>query len=162
MLKKKYLATLHDVERAQPERVDYEYKRDGVLERYSMAGPQKKHTQAVAEVALVSSSSAQGVRGGAGGRTGYVGRKERAICSCTVNRRRHGATRLLPRGARSMTLRTRGVGWSTRYPEAEVIRVVLDNLNTHRAGSLYETIAPAEDRCLVEKLEFHYTPKHGS
>lgn len=49
-----------------------------------------------------------------------------------------------------------------RYPQAEVIRVVLDNLNTHGSGSLYEAFEPAEARRLVEKLEFHYTPKHGS
>lgn len=49
-----------------------------------------------------------------------------------------------------------------RYPEAEVVRVILDNLNTHGPGSLYEAFEPAEARRLVEKLEFHYTPKHGS
>jgi DDE superfamily endonuclease len=49
-----------------------------------------------------------------------------------------------------------------RYPEAKVIRVVLDNLNTHRPASLYETFAPAEAHRLRQKLEFHYTPKHGS
>jgi hypothetical protein len=48
------------------------------------------------------------------------------------------------------------------YPEATVIRVVLDNLNTHKPASLYETFAPAEARRLLKKLEFHYTPKHGS
>jgi hypothetical protein len=49
-----------------------------------------------------------------------------------------------------------------RYPEAEVIRIVLDNLNTHKAASLYEAFAPAEARRIIKKLEFHYTPKHGS
>lgn len=49
-----------------------------------------------------------------------------------------------------------------RYPQAEKVRVILDNLNTHGPGSLYEAFAPAEARRLVEKLEFHYTPKHGS
>lgn len=49
-----------------------------------------------------------------------------------------------------------------RYPEAEVIRVVLDNLNTHGAASLYEAFAPEEARRIVKKLEFHPTPKHGS
>jgi hypothetical protein len=49
-----------------------------------------------------------------------------------------------------------------RYPQAEVIRVILDNLNTHGPGSLYDAFEPAEARRLVEKLEFHYTPKHGS
>jgi hypothetical protein len=48
------------------------------------------------------------------------------------------------------------------YPEAELIRLTLDNLNTHGAASLYEAFAPAEARRLVKKLEFHYTPKHGS
>lgn len=49
-----------------------------------------------------------------------------------------------------------------RYPEVEVIRVVLDNLNTHKPASLYETFPPAEAHRLRQKLEFHYTPKHGS
>jgi len=49
-----------------------------------------------------------------------------------------------------------------RYPKAEVIRVVLDNLNTHKVASLYETFPPAEAHRLRQKLEFHYTPKHGS
>ena len=48
------------------------------------------------------------------------------------------------------------------YPGAERIVLVMDHLNTHTLGSLYETFAPAEARRLAEKLEFHYTPKHGS
>ena len=48
------------------------------------------------------------------------------------------------------------------YPEAEVIRLVMDNLNTHRAASLYEAFAPEEARRIIKKLEFHDTPKHGS
>lgn len=48
------------------------------------------------------------------------------------------------------------------YPQAEVIRVVLDNLNTHTKAALYEAFEAQEARRLVEKLEFHYTPKHGS
>ncbi len=48
------------------------------------------------------------------------------------------------------------------YPEAEVIRVVMDNLNTHKAASLYAAFAPEEARRVVKKLESHYTPKHGS
>jgi hypothetical protein len=48
------------------------------------------------------------------------------------------------------------------YPEAEVIRVVLDNLNTHKIASLYEAFTPTEARRIARKLEFHYTPKHGS
>jgi hypothetical protein len=48
------------------------------------------------------------------------------------------------------------------YPDAEVIRVVLDNLNTHTYGALYEAFPPEEARALARKLEFHYTPKHGS
>ena len=48
------------------------------------------------------------------------------------------------------------------YPEAELVRVVLDNLNTHRTASLYETFPAAEARRIARRLEFHYTPKHGS
>jgi hypothetical protein len=48
------------------------------------------------------------------------------------------------------------------YPEAEVITVVLDNLNTHTPASLYETFEPEEARRIAKRLEFHYTPKHGS
>ena len=48
------------------------------------------------------------------------------------------------------------------YPEAEVIRVVLDNLNTHRKASLYEAFPAAEARGIARRLEFHHTPKHGS
>ena len=47
-------------------------------------------------------------------------------------------------------------------PEAERVRVVMDNLNTHKPASLYEAFAPEEARRLLRKLEFHYTPKHGS
>ena len=48
------------------------------------------------------------------------------------------------------------------YPEAEVIRVVLDNLNTHTLGSLFATYPPDEAWRLARRLEFHYTPKHAS
>ena len=48
------------------------------------------------------------------------------------------------------------------YPHVPVIRVVLDNLNTHRRASLYETFPPTEARRIAKRLEFHFTPKHGS
>lgn len=48
------------------------------------------------------------------------------------------------------------------YPEAELIRVVLDNLSTHTPAALYETFEPAEARRILRRLEFHYTPKHAS
>jgi len=48
------------------------------------------------------------------------------------------------------------------YPEAEQIRLVQDNLNTHDGASLYEAFPPAEARRLLDRIEFHYTPKHGS
>jgi len=49
-----------------------------------------------------------------------------------------------------------------RYPDAEKIVLVMDNLNTHSPASLYEAFEPSEARRLAEKLEVHYTPKHGS
>jgi transposase len=48
------------------------------------------------------------------------------------------------------------------YPEAEKIVLVMDNLNTHTPGSLYEAFPPAEAKWLANKLESHYTPNHGS
>jgi transposase len=48
------------------------------------------------------------------------------------------------------------------YPAAERVVLVTDNLNTHGLGSLYETFEPAEARRLAERIEWHYTPKHGS
>jgi len=48
------------------------------------------------------------------------------------------------------------------YPEATKVHLVMDNLNTHGGASLYEAFAPQEARRLLARLEFHYTPKHGS
>jgi transposase len=50
----------------------------------------------------------------------------------------------------------------THYPNAERIRVVLDNLSTHTAGALYETFAAPEAHRILQRLEFHHTPKHAS
>lgn len=69
-----------------------------------------------------------------------------------------------------VTARRTRVDWATairelvdvHYPEARKIRLVLDNLNTHVGGSLYEAFAPAEARRILDRLEIHYTPKHGS
>ena len=75
-------------------------------------------------------------------------------------------------GRRTMTDFAHQMRWlaDAAYPEAEKIRVVLDNpvsstgqaLNTHRPASLYETFEPKEARRVIQRLEFHYTPKHGS
>jgi hypothetical protein len=48
------------------------------------------------------------------------------------------------------------------YPDADTVVLIWDNLNTHTPGSLYKAFAPAEARRLLERLEIHYTPKHGS
>lgn len=49
-----------------------------------------------------------------------------------------------------------------RYPDAECVEVILDNLNTHKLASLYEAFEPAEANRIARRLVFHYTPKHGS
>jgi hypothetical protein len=74
-------------------------------------------------------------------------------------------------GWRSVSIRQRRtkVDWAlevaellkTRYKTQKVI-LVCDNLNTHTKGAFYETFPPAEARALVRRLEFRYTPKHGS
>ena len=48
------------------------------------------------------------------------------------------------------------------YPDAERVVLVMDNLNTHTLGSLYEAFEPAKARALAERLEIHHTPRHGS
>ena len=70
----------------------------------------------------------------------------------------------------SVTERRTKVDWAhcikelvdVHYPHAEKIVLVLDNLNTHTPAALYEAFDPAEARRLLERLEIHYTPKHGS
>lgn len=75
-------------------------------------------------------------------------------------------------GCRHVSIRERktGVDWAyeikrlleIHYPEAKRVRLVCDNLNTHKLGSLYEAFHPEEARQLARRLEIHYTPKHGS
>ena len=48
------------------------------------------------------------------------------------------------------------------YPHANKITIVHDQLNTHVPASLYKAFEPAQAKCILDKLEFHYTPKHGS
>jgi len=50
----------------------------------------------------------------------------------------------------------------THYPDADRIRVVMDNLSTHTAGALYEAFPAPEAYRILLRLEFHYTPKHAS
>ena len=50
----------------------------------------------------------------------------------------------------------------THYPDADRIRVVMDNLSAHTAGALYETFPAPEAHRILQRLEFHYTPKHAS
>ena len=65
------------------------------------------------------------------------------------------------RTARDFALCMRDLA-DTHYPKAELIRVVLDNLSTHTAGALYETFPAPEAHRILQRLEFHYTPKHAS
>jgi DDE superfamily endonuclease len=76
------------------------------------------------------------------------------------------------RGVRMVSVREHktAVDWATevqqlldrRYPKADRIRLVCDNLNTHGIGALYEAFPPERARRLASRLELHYTPKHGS
>ena len=70
----------------------------------------------------------------------------------------------------NVTARRTAVDWAyqirelvdVHYPDAEKIVLVMDNLNTHKTGSLYEAFPAEEAWRLAQKLEIHYTPKHGS
>ena len=74
---------------------------------------------------------------------------------------RVGAVRAdpVPRGALRRVRRERV---DEQYPEAERIRVVLDNLSAHSAAALYQAFPPAEARRILSRLELHFTPKHAS
>lgn len=69
-----------------------------------------------------------------------------------------------------MRKRRTGLDWAEEmkellvhdYPNASKIGLVCDNLNTHKPASFYERFPPEEARQLAKRLEFHYTPKHGS
>jgi hypothetical protein len=100
----------------QNKRVDYEYRRNGVVNLFMMFEPLKAHRH----VKVMDQRT----------------RKDFAQC------------------IRELV--------DVHYPDAEKIILVLDNLNTHSEGSFYEAFEPAEARRLAEKLEIHYTPKHGS
>jgi hypothetical protein len=69
----------------------------------------------------------------------------------------------------NVTERRTAVGWAhqirelteVRYPHAKRITLVMDNLNTHVGASLYKAFEPLEARRILDKLDIHYTPKHG-
>ena len=75
-------------------------------------------------------------------------------------------------GWRHVNVRERrtGVDWAheieelleVHYPQAPFVRLVCDNLSTHKIGSLYETFEPTKARRLARRLDIHYTPTHGS
>ena len=100
----------------QPKRMDYEYKRNGVVNLFMMFAPleAKRHVR-------VSDQ-----------RT----RVDFAACIKELV--------------------------DVHYPDADQIVLVMDNLNTHSMGSLYEAFEPAEAKRLADKLDVHHTPKHGS
>jgi len=70
----------------------------------------------------------------------------------------------------SVTDRRTKIDWTTqikdlldiRYPDTKKVILVIDNLNTHTGALLYEAFEPQEARRLLDRLEIHYTPKHGS
>ena len=100
----------------QPERVDYEYRRQGVGDLFMFFQPRqgKRHVKV----------------------TDQRTRKDWAQAMRELS--------------------------DIHYPQAEKIIVVMDNLNTHSPASFYETFEPDEARRLINRFEFHFTPKHGS
>jgi DDE superfamily endonuclease len=86
-----------------------------------------------------------------------------ATCSWWPSRWLAGARSWSATGAPASTGRTPVKDLvDVHYPDAERIVLVQDNLNTHTPASLYAAFPPAEARRLADKLELHYTPKHGS
>jgi len=93
-----------------------------------------------------------------------------ATCLCSLPRWRLGGTSPTGCPADKLTNQRTMIDWAhcmrdlveVYFPDAETIVVVMDNLNTHKLASLYEAFPPAEARRIAEKLEIHFTPKHGS
>lgn len=86
-------------------------------------------------------------------------------CSLAVAMDRHRGWRHVWVGERRTTIDF--AGWvkdlvDEHYPAAQSIRLVVDNLNTHTPAAFYAAFGPEEARRLARKVEFHYTPKHGS
>lgn len=91
--------------------------------------------------------------------------KREGTCNLLLSFERHTGQRHVQ--IQSQRTRVEFVGYMLSlvdeyYPQAKRIHVVMDNLNTHKAASFYAVLAPAEARRLLNKLVFHYTPKHGS
>jgi len=104
------------VQAGQPQRVDYEYKREGVADLFMFFEP-------------------------------LLGKR---FVKVTDQRTRKDWAQAMKELA------------DYHYPLAKKIVVVMDNLNTHFPASFYETFEPQEARRLIDRFEFHYTPKHGS
>jgi hypothetical protein len=100
----------------QPQRIDYEYKREGVVDLFMFFEP-------------------------------LAGKR---FVKATDQRTRKDWARAMKELA------------DEKYPQAEKIVIVMDNLNTHSPVSFYETFEPDEARRLSDRFEFHHTPKHGS
>jgi hypothetical protein len=104
------------VEPAHPQRLDYEYKRNGTANIFMTVEP-------------------------------LVGKRR----LCVTDRRTHqDVAEILRRLS------------DEDYPEADIVVLVTDNLNTHSPACLYERFEPAEARRLAQRFEWHYTPEHGS
>src|SRR6516162_9991920 len=87
----------------------------------------------------------------------------RQICSCCSRRSKAGAmSRSRNAALRSINAHVLKEVSDLHFKNVEKIVLVQDNLNTHSPASLYEAFPPAEARRLVERFEWHYTPKHGS
>jgi hypothetical protein len=104
------------VKKRQPEKIDYEYKREGTCNIFMISEP-------------------------------FNDFRETKV---TEKRKKEDFAQLLKEIA------------DIYYPQAKTIRLVMDNLNTHRLCILYEFFSPEEARRLIQRFEVHYTPKHGS
>ena len=100
----------------------------------------------------------------AGGRTTSIVAAAPATSSWPVNPWLAGWRHVAITERRTMQDFVHQMQWlvDVAYPDAPVVRVVLDNLNTHRMASLYETFPAAEAWRIMKRLEFHHTPKHAS
>ena len=127
------------------------------------AAPRSAWTRPAASYSPTSPRPTRSRLGGLHARTMSTSVGACATCSWSPSRLPAGATSPVATGAPGSTGRTPIKDLvDVHYPDAEQIVLVQDNLNTHTPASLYEAFAPAEAKRLADKLELHYTPRHGS
>jgi len=146
---------------------DYVWRMEDVLDLYAEAPDPARPVVCLDECRSALRAEVRPAEPPAPGRPRRVDTEceRQGACALAVAFDRHRGWRHVWAGERRTT--TDFAGWrrelvEVHYPDAETVRLVVDNLNTHTPAALYATFPPEEAHQIARRLEFHYTPKHGS